>query len=403
MRKPFIPITAIAVMAILSGCASNTTPTSNPRPGWTKAGWNRALVGRLARVNAEQHPLISPLESVPSAGPRTDAQLRQAFMGGIAKELERGKYDELEAQFTRFHKTGEELKDGSRKIWLYFAAFQNRTAFAPSLDDAKTFVQTAEDWTKAMPTSVVADLALCNALLGEMSKIAELGRKGALGGHDPKLTREFTDLFEECKGQITSPPQELRPALETEPEFYDVALKLLGWTDAGFAPIGATFEAASTVDPFYLPIYLQVSIWLNRQQTRQEGAPKPGAWLTKILKPDRADPEPVRQEKLIIYAQTVALLPTHPQLDPQDLDWPTLKVGLFQLARTHKGSLDWPSRYLALAYAFQDAEAAKEALELIQGNYSPDVFKDPVAFRDISRWAEEASKEKSKPKPKANP
>jgi hypothetical protein len=96
-------------------------------------------------------------------------------------------------------------------------------------------------------------------------------------------------------------------------------------------------------------------------------------------------------------------LPTHPQLDPQDLDWPTLKVGLFQLARTHKGSLDWPSRYLALAYAFQDAEAAKEALELIQGNYSPDVFKDPVAFRDISRWAEEASKEKSKPKPKANP
>jgi hypothetical protein len=355
-----------------------------------------------AAPNGQQPERRPAIESVPIA-PRTDAQLRQAFMRGIAEELEGGEYDELEAQFTQFHQPGEELEDGSRKIWLYFAAFQERTASAPSLDDAKTFVRKAEAWTKAKSASVAADLALCNALLGEMSKIAELGRKGALDGHDPKLTREVTDLFEECKGQITSPPQELRPALEAEPEFYDVGIKLLGWTDAGFAPIEDTFEEASTVDPFYLPIYLQVSIWLNRQHPRQEGAPKPGAWLTKMLKPDRADPEPVRQQKLIIYAQTVGLLPVHPQLDPQDLDWPTLKVGLFQLARTHKGSLDWPSRYLALAYAFQDAEAAKEALELIQGNYSPDVFKDPVAFRDISRWTEEASKEKSKPKPKANP
>jgi hypothetical protein len=33
------------------------------------------------------------------------------------------------------------------------------------------------------------------------------------------------------------------------------------------------------------------------------------------------------------------------------------------------------------------------------------VFQDPGAFSDISRWAEEASKEKAKhePKPKTNP
>ncbi|MGA8654621.1 MAG: hypothetical protein WB586_00595 [Chthoniobacterales bacterium] len=99
-------------------------------------------------------------------------------------------------------------------------------------------------------------------------------------------------------------------------------------------------------------------------------------------------------------------MPAHPQLDPKDFDWPTLKAGLFRLSRTYKSSLDWPSRCLEAAYAFRDAEAAKEALELIQGDYSPEVFRDPTTFQEISRWAERASKEKSKqkkPKPKPNP
>ena len=182
-----------------------------------------------------QRPKQRPaIESVPSARPRTDVQLRQAFMRAIAEELEGGKYDKLEAQFTQFHQPGEELEDGSRKIWLYFAAFQHRTAFAPSLDDAKAFVQKAEDWTKAMPTSVAADLALCDALLGEITKIVELGRKGALDPHDPKVTRELTDLLEECKGKITSLPKEFLLVLEAEPECYDVGIQLLDWTDAGF-------------------------------------------------------------------------------------------------------------------------------------------------------------------------
>jgi hypothetical protein len=150
---------------------------------------------------------------------------------------------------------------------------------------------------------------------------------------------------------------------------------------------------------------VRVTALLNGKAFREGGAPKPGAWLTEALETDRADPEPVRKKKIATYAQTYGLLPADVQLDPQDLDWPTLKVGLFEMARTHRGSLDWPSRCLEAAYTFQDPDAAKEALELIQGNYSADVFQDPGAFRDISRWAEGASKEKAKhePKPKPNP
>jgi hypothetical protein len=44
----------------------------------------------------EQQPEQRPaIESVPNARPRTDAQLRQTFMRGIAEELEEGKYANL--------------------------------------------------------------------------------------------------------------------------------------------------------------------------------------------------------------------------------------------------------------------------------------------------------------------
>jgi hypothetical protein len=346
------------------------------------------------------------METGSNAGPRTDLQLRQTFMCGITDELEGGKLDELEAQFTQFHRPAEELEDGSRKIWLYFAAFQDRTASAPSLDDAQTFVRKAEDWTRSMPDSVAARLALCNALLGEATTIAELARKGVFVAHDRKVTQELTALLEKCKDQVISPSERLLSDLEAEPEYYDVALQLLGWTTDDFEPIEAAFKEACIVDPFYVPIYLRISTLLDGKGLRQGGAPKPGAWLTETLKTDPADSELVCQKKIVTYAQTFGLLPADVQLDPQDLDWPTLKVGLLELARAHKGSSDWASRCLEAAHVFQDVEAAKEALQLIQGNYSPDIFRDPAVFRDISRWTEKSSQEKckrKKPKSKANP
>ena len=117
----------------------------------------------------------------------------------IVEELELGKYDDLEAQFTEFHRPGEELEEGSRKIWLYFAAFQERTASAPSLDDIQTFVRKAEEWTRAMPASIAARLALCNALLGEATAIAELTRKGVFAAYDRTVARELTAVLEECR------------------------------------------------------------------------------------------------------------------------------------------------------------------------------------------------------------
>jgi hypothetical protein len=42
---------------------------------------------------------------------------------------------------------------------------------------------------------------------------------------------------------------------------------------------------------------------------------------------------------------------------------------------------------LATAFAFEDRESVKEALALIQGNYSPEIIPDPQAFQYMSSWA----------------
>jgi hypothetical protein len=251
-----------------------------------------------AAPNEQWREHSSSKECGQSARSRGDAQLRQALMRRIVEELKLGKYDDLEAQFTQFHRPGEELEEGSRKIWLYFAAFQERTASAPSLDDIQAFARKAEEWTRAMPASVAARLALCNALLGEATAIAELTRKGVFAAYDRTVAREVTAVLEECRSQVINPPERLLSALEAEPEFYDVAVQLLGWATADFAPIEAAFKEAGAVDPFYTPIYLRITILLNGKGLREGGAPKPGAWLTAALKTDRADPEPVRKKKI---------------------------------------------------------------------------------------------------------
>ena len=76
-------------------------------------------------------------------------------------------------------------------------------------------------------------------------------------------------------------------------------------------------------------------------------------------------------------------------MDAKLLDWPTLKAGLEDLVKTCGAETDWPSRYLASAFSFQDKETAREALGVIAGNYSPEVFGKPEVFQDVSAWAEE--------------
>jgi hypothetical protein len=59
------------------------------------------------------------------------------------------------------------------------------------------------------------------------------------------------------------------------------------------------------------------------------------------------------------------------------VDWPTLKAGLKNLIQDYGPNTNWPSRYLAAAVAMQDKQAAREALALINGNYSPEIITAP--------------------------
>jgi hypothetical protein len=43
---------------------------------------------------------------------------------------------------------------------------------------------------------------------------------------------------------------------------------------------------------------------------------------------------------------------------------------------------------LVLSYAVKDLPATKDALDVLQGNYSPRVVGDPSFLQEVSIWAE---------------
>lgn len=79
-------------------------------------------------------------------------------------------------------------------------------------------------------------------------------------------------------------------------------------------------------------------------------------------------------------------------IDVQQTDWATLKRGLALLVHSCPKSSEWATRYLALSYMMKDLQGAKEALNILQGNYSPRVITDPTFFQDAAIWVENQRK-----------
>lgn len=102
------------------------------------------------------------------------------------------------------------------------------------------------------------------------------------------------------------------------------------------------------------------------------------------------DSEEEKNCKVKTYAQTISFTPASTaNLNANLFDWPTFKTGLQVLIRDYGPDTDWPTRYLAAAYNFQDKAAAQEALQIIRGNYSTEIITEPRAFAEITKWAEE--------------
>jgi hypothetical protein len=102
------------------------------------------------------------------------------------------------------------------------------------------------------------------------------------------------------------------------------------------------------------------------------------------------DTEPESKRKSKAYAMAISLLdPAVTPLDINLVEWPLLKAGLKSLIEDFGPETNWPTRLLVNAYAAKDREAAKEALKIINGNYSPEILVHPEQFQDLAKWAEE--------------
>jgi len=312
-----------------------------------------------------------------------DLRKNKDLGGTIVSELEAGQLDLLENQYQDFQ--SRTLGDGTSKFWVYFDAFFTKTSFAGSLQEATSFTEKARQWLRERPDSVPAVLALLECLLGQCQYL----RKSFLAGTTPKDPEQIeTRRFEIDSLLRTFPAQD---ALVASPQYYSTTIQFFPLTAADYKIFQDLEHDLTHIDPYFAPFYIRSLSWLKFKRQKDTSFPRAEIWLLDHLKPTALDSDEERAKKCRTYAQVLAFDRDKDQpLDATLLDWPTLKAGLQSFIQIYGPETDWPSRLLAYSWQFKDKETAKEALSIIQGNYSSEIFTDPTAFQDLGKWLESA-------------
>jgi hypothetical protein len=299
----------------------------------------------------------------------------------IVSELEAGQLDLLENQYQDFQ--GQTLGDGTSKFWVYFDAFFTKTSFAGSLQEATSFTKKARQWLRERPDSVPAVLALLECLLGECQYL----RKSFLLGTAPKNPEQIETRGAEIDSLLrTFPAQD---ALVASPQYYSTTVQFFPLMAADYKIFQGLEHDLMHIDPYFAPFYIGSISWLKSKRQKDTSFPRAEIWLLDHLKPTALDSDEEKAKKCRTYAQVLAFdMDKDQPLDGTLLDWPTLKAGLQSFIQIYGSETDWPSRLLAYSWQFKDKEAAKEALSIIQGNYSGEIFTDPTAFQQLGQWVE---------------
>jgi hypothetical protein len=317
--------------------------------------------------------------------PPRDLKGHLTFSSSVLKEVEAGQYDLLEAQYWELRNCRETLADGMEKLWVYFAGFYGRYGGIKIQEEADNFTQPVRAWLAARPKSIAAFLCLSNALIGQIDWLRGQMRAGS---GNSELVAKVKALAEEHQRTLRDFPEEMRAKLKAEPYYYTVAVQFLSCLNAPVEMIEQVGRDEELVDPYSMPFCSVYTVWLFKVRANNASLPRPEVWLTDRCQITPLDTEELAARKARVYAEIVAFHGDS-KFNLSLFDWPTLKAGLRGLVKDFGAETDWPSRYLVLAYGKGDKEAAREALEVIQGNYSPEVIGMPIVFQDMSVWADE--------------
>ena len=334
--------------------------------------------------------LFAVLPSNLDAQSPKDSELHSIFWKQIAQEVDNQKFDLLESQYSELKNEKAVIEDGTPKIWLYFESYyENNRNLTANIQEAQEFTKRLRAWHTLWPDSIAAILALCNALVGESDRIWDVARKENRDPKDAESRGEVKSRLLEFNSTLEELPRQVGDQLRAEAAFYAVKIKMLAAISAPFDAVQEIQREIEQVDTYYVPFYLTYSSWLLGNRQNDRSLPRPEVWLTNRFKTDILDTEEIKRRKCRAYAQIIAFHGNGTSEFKADLlDWSTLESGLRDLVHSYGSQTDWPSRYLVTAFAFHDKDATREALAIVNGNYSTDIIKVPTAFQAISKWAE---------------
>jgi hypothetical protein len=330
-------------------------------------------------------PPVVGQRNEPTTSPPHDLELNRDLAKTFVSEVEQGEYDLLESQYRGFQK--ETQPDGTPKIWVYFDSFFQESSTETEFEEATAFTQKLRKWLNERPNSVPALLALVEALLGECQCMRR-GCSCLREAHfdQPARIEQVQESADEMLSRIRTFPDS--DSLLSEPQYYVTSVQMFPFGDTGYDQFLLLEDDLEQIDEYYLPFYARAIDWIAFERHKDPSVPRPEIWLADHLKPTFLDSDKVRIKKCSTYAQVVSFAGRMATiLDLKLLDWPTLRSGLQSLIEVYGPNTDWPSRYLVYAYRFGDREAAWDALKIIRGNYSPEIFTDPTAYQELEKWA----------------
>jgi hypothetical protein len=317
--------------------------------------------------------------------PPLDFEAAKALAETVIKELNDQQFDLLESQYRDFK--DQTQPDGTPREWIFFSAFERATQHDTfNLEQADLVVQKAAQWLETRPDSIPAVLALDETLIGECKQIRDHNKAIHTDPSTPESAQLLQPRVDRINQVMLNFPGRAVAALQAEPQYYATVAELMILLQNPFETIKQLDHDLQHYDPCYALFYINTVRWLFARRAHDPTLPRPEVWLTDHFKTTPLDSDEDRIRKCRTYTQALSFdLAKEDQLQLALLDWPTLKTGLQDLIKTYGPNTDWPTRYLAYAWTFKD----KEAIKIIDGNYSPEIITEATAFQDLNKWAEE--------------
>lgn len=307
---------------------------------------------------------IALAATVRDEGPDAEARLTRQ----VRLLLEARDFDGLERMAASFRDETNRFADGNWKLPIFYDAFNPEGMANP--DSAWTVTrQRIDEWAKAIPQSVTAQIALANWWIAHAWQIRGKGWSDSVPDEIWKIMKERLVIAEELLNAAGELPVKC-------PARYQMLQRVAlgaGWDTDRYV---ALVDQAVAANPKYLPYYLEAA---------RHMLPK---WYGQVGEWERFA---VKTGSAALFARIAwANAPFYSKMfEESDARWEPMREGFDELRREYPAS-DWIlNNYARFACVAGDRDTARRLFaEITPEKWMAPAWESKAAFEQLKTWSQ---------------